>query len=94
LLLLLAGVSKHWWWIVIVGLAFGRNFNRLRRANFDFAMEWLGALFGMPMFAYLLLRSKRAHAKGTVAWKGRTYSDKPATQNVDSDKPTVLAIGH
>jgi glycosyltransferase involved in cell wall biosynthesis len=94
LLLLLAGVSKHWWWIVVVGLAFGRNFNRLRRANFDFAMEWLGALFGMPMFAYLLLRSKRAHAKGNVAWKGRTYSDKPDSQKVDSDKPAVLAIGH
>ena len=93
-LLILAGISKHWWWIVVVGLAFGRNLDRLRRANFDLAMEWLGALFGMPMFAYLLLRSKRAHAKGNVAWKGRTYSDKPDSQKVDSDKPAVLATGH
>jgi hypothetical protein len=46
------------------------------------------------MFAYLLLRSKRAHAKGNVAWKGRTYSDKPDSQNVDSDKTAALAIGH
>jgi hypothetical protein len=33
------------------------------------------ALFGLPMFAYLLLRSKREHAKGSVNWKGRKYSE-------------------
>jgi len=49
---------------------------RLRRANFASGNIMLAALFGMPMFAYLLLRSKRAHAKGTVPWKGRIYSDK------------------
>jgi glycosyltransferase involved in cell wall biosynthesis len=49
---------------------------RIRRANFTTDMTILGALFGIPMFAYLLLRSKRAHAKGTVPWKGRVYSDK------------------
>jgi hypothetical protein len=53
-----------------------RNVARLRRANFDLAMEFLGAFFGMPMFAYLLLRSKHAHEKGSVNWKGRIYSDK------------------
>jgi hypothetical protein len=47
-------------------------------------MELLGALFGMPMFAYLLLRSKRAHEKGRISWKGRTYPEKPA----------LLATGH
>jgi len=31
-------------------------------------------LFGMPMFSYLLLRSKRAHANGQVSWKGRAYT--------------------
>ena len=58
---------------------------RLRRANFDVAMEFLGALFGMPMFAYLLLRSKRAHANGNVNWKGRTYGPKndSASQLID-----------
>ncbi len=56
--------------------SFLANTMRLRRANFDLAMEFLGALFGMPMFAYLLLRSKRAHANGSVNWKGRTYGPK------------------
>jgi glycosyltransferase involved in cell wall biosynthesis len=46
---------------------------RLRRANFRGGMTTLAAFFGMPMFAYLLLRSRRAHAKGSVAWKGRNY---------------------
>jgi hypothetical protein len=82
----LASVVKHWWWGVIVAFAFGRNVARLRRANFDLAMEWLGALFGMPMFAYLLLRSKRAHANGNVMWKGRTYGPK--------DSPDLEIINH
>jgi hypothetical protein len=60
-------------------LTFGRNTGALRRANFDLAMEFLGPIFGMPMFAYLLLRSKHAHATGKIHWKGRTYSDTPAS---------------
>ena len=95
-LLKLARIATHWWWMVIVSLLLGRNFDRLRRANFNLAMEWLGAIFGMPMFAYLLLRSKRAHAHGNVFWKGRTYlekpgSDKPALSNLESDGKTLLA---
>jgi glycosyltransferase involved in cell wall biosynthesis len=68
-------VVHHWWWFMPGMVAFCRNAMRLERAHFDLAMEFLGALFGMPMFAYLLLRSKRAHAKGTIPWKGRVYSD-------------------
>jgi hypothetical protein len=65
---------RHWWWWpAIFVLASARNQGRLRSANFNLTMEFFGALFGMPMFAYLLLRSKRAHAKGNVSWKGRTY---------------------
>jgi glycosyltransferase involved in cell wall biosynthesis len=79
--LTLAGFGMHWWWAAIVILVSGRNLARLRRANFDLAMEWLGALFGMPMFAYLLLRSKRAHASGSVSWKGRTYNPEVRTVN-------------
>ncbi len=61
---------------------------RIRRAHFSWPSTLL-ALFGLPVFAYLLLRSKRAHANGRVPWKGRTYSDKPS-----SDKPALLATGH
>ncbi|MBI3476041.1 MAG: glycosyltransferase [Acidobacteria bacterium] len=47
---------------------------RLRKANFTWDMEVLGAIFGYPMFAYLLLRSKNAHARHKVLWKGRNYA--------------------
>jgi glycosyltransferase involved in cell wall biosynthesis len=47
---------------------------RIRHAHFSWDANLL-ALFGLPLFSYLLLRSARAHANGSVQWKGRTYSD-------------------
>jgi GT2 family glycosyltransferase len=46
----------------------------IRRANFSVDVELLAMVFGPPMFAYLLWRSARAHRKGTVSWKDRTYT--------------------
>jgi glycosyltransferase involved in cell wall biosynthesis len=48
------------------------TFARIRRAHFSWAASIL-ALFGLPLFSYLLLRSKRFHRHGNVSWKGRTY---------------------
>ena len=56
---------------------------RIRRAHFSREANVL-ALFGLPLFSYLLLRSKKVHAKGNVHWKGRTYSD----------EKSLLATGH
>jgi glycosyltransferase involved in cell wall biosynthesis len=84
LALLLAYTTRHWWWSRISAAIFIYLVIRIRRANFTTDRTILGSLFGMPIFAYLLLRSKRAHANGRVPWKGRTYSDKPA----------LLATGH
>lgn len=56
---------------------------RIRRAHFSWNANIL-ALFGLPLFSYLLLRSARAHANGTVPWKGRKYSDEGC----------LLATGH
>jgi glycosyltransferase involved in cell wall biosynthesis len=61
------------WWNGIDVAVFVWLVMRLQQGNFSTDRNVLGALFGMPMFAYLLLRSKRAHANGSVAWKGRTY---------------------
>jgi hypothetical protein len=47
---------------------------RIRRAHFSGDANIL-ALFGLPLFSYLLLRSKRLRANGNVNWKGRTYSE-------------------
>src|ERR1700691_635447 len=56
---------------------------RIRRAHFSWDANIL-ALLGLPLFAYLLLRSKRAHADGAVSWKGRRYFEQagaPTTEN-------------
>jgi len=78
-----------WWWGPVFVSSFLFLTGRLKRANFDSVMTFLGALFGMPMFAYLLLRSKRAHAKGTVGWKGRTYEPTNRTSNSSAPRNTT-----
>jgi glycosyltransferase involved in cell wall biosynthesis len=45
---------------------------RIATAHFSWSSNFLGIL-GLPVFSYLLLRSKLRHARGAVAWKGRTY---------------------
>jgi glycosyltransferase involved in cell wall biosynthesis len=70
--LYLAGVLASPWWMVFVSSP-AYLVMRTSRANFTTGMSILASFFGMPMFAYLLLRSKKMHGKGTVAWKGRTY---------------------
>ena len=46
---------------------------RIRRAHFSRWTTVIALAFGPPAFAYLLLRSARAHAHGGVIWKGRAY---------------------
>jgi glycosyltransferase involved in cell wall biosynthesis len=84
----------HWWWFAIGSLAFTRNTGRLRRAHFDLTMEFLGALFGMPMFAHLLLRSRRAHANHNVPWKGRTYAgaQRDAVKTMEGAPKTAVRL--
>jgi hypothetical protein len=56
---------------------------RIRRAHFSWDANIL-AVFGLPLFSYLLLRSAKAHAEGSVPWKGRKYSE----------EGNLLATGH
>jgi len=95
-----AGRERPWWStaLVLAPMYLGM---RLRRAHFTWDMEVLGAMFGMPMFSYLLLRAKRAHAKGSVSWKGRTYRDGTSRSDAkEFSRPsgtatkTVLASRH
>lgn len=57
---------------------------RIRRAHFAWDASVL-SLIGLPLFAYLLLRSKLAHEMGSVSWKGRSYRGKRAVDFVVSD---------
>jgi glycosyltransferase involved in cell wall biosynthesis len=66
----------HWWWnpmVVFFAVWYIWLFERLANAKFPTSNTLWAALCGMPVFAYLLLRSKRMHGKGSVAWKGRSY---------------------
>jgi cellulose synthase/poly-beta-1,6-N-acetylglucosamine synthase-like glycosyltransferase len=56
---------------------------RIRRAHFHWDANLLAPL-GLPIFSYLLLRSKKVHANGSVPWKGRSYSE----------EVSLLATGH
>jgi len=88
---LVSGMPREFWpallwpqWSVKAGFAIPNGigflwmvaylFREVRAARFPRRVA-LPALFGFPFFSYLLLRSMRAHAKGKVGWKGRTYSD-------------------
>ncbi len=45
---------------------------RVRKAHFD-PVSTLLAPLGLPLFAYLLRRSRICHSRGSVIWKGREY---------------------
>jgi glycosyltransferase involved in cell wall biosynthesis len=83
--LYLVHVLVSWWWNTAFVAGFAFLVTRTRRAKFTTDMSILASLFGAPMFAYLLLRSKRMHGKGTVNWKGRTYGN--AERNMNKSVP-------
>ena len=90
LFLALTPVARQWWPGVIASLLLVRNAGNLRRANFSQTMDFLGALFGMPMFSYLLMCSKRAHANRSVFWKGRTYSENAQAGSTPKQSQVLL----
>jgi hypothetical protein len=48
------------------------TYRRIATAHFSWSSTLLG-IFGLPVFSYLLVRSKLRHASGNVSWKGRSY---------------------
>jgi glycosyltransferase involved in cell wall biosynthesis len=64
----LAGIAAA---LTIILLTF--FFRRIRRAHFSWDANLL-AIFGLPLFSYLLLRSKLFHQRNRISWKGRTYT--------------------
>jgi glycosyltransferase involved in cell wall biosynthesis len=57
---------------VLCAIFYGLFLKRIRRAHFSWVSNVL-AVVGLPMFSYLLVRSKVAHREGRVSWKGREY---------------------
>jgi glycosyltransferase involved in cell wall biosynthesis len=65
-------LTQHFIWILSLMLWL-LLYRRINAAHFNAANNLIAMLFGFPMFAYLLHRSRRAYAKGRVSWKGRAY---------------------
>jgi glycosyltransferase involved in cell wall biosynthesis len=61
---------------------------RIRKAHFSWDANIL-SLLGLPLFSYLLLRSRVSYKKGTVVWKERTY----ASPTPGPGSQTRLCIG-
>jgi glycosyltransferase involved in cell wall biosynthesis len=73
---IVTGLRGKWYpagiaWIVTVVLSVFL-FKRIRKAHFSWDANGL-AWMGLPLFSYLLLRSRIARSRGTVSWKGRRY---------------------
>lgn len=64
--------------LIVAMVLYGFFFQRIRRAHFSWDANLL-AVFGLPLFSYLLLRSRMAYEKGNVLWKGRRYGTKLAS---------------
>ena len=61
-------------WMAIVFVLMAILFlRRILRAHFDWDSMLL-AVFGLPIFSYLLVRSVISYRRGKVAWKGRNYA--------------------
>jgi len=82
--------SQHFAWIPFAGIWL-LLYRRIRIAHFSPANNLIAIAFGLPLFAYLLLRSKKAHANGQVSWKGRAYRTGIRTESapakVQADNP-------
>lgn len=59
--------------VVIAAILVWLNFFRRVRKAHSGTINDLLAVFGLPMFSWLLLRSAAAHERGAVWWKGREY---------------------
>jgi hypothetical protein len=66
-------ISQHFAWIPFAGIWL-LLYWRIHVAHFSPANNLIAIVCGLPTFAYLLLRSKKAHTNGQVSWKGRAYS--------------------
>jgi glycosyltransferase involved in cell wall biosynthesis len=77
----IAALAAGWPGLAIAILGVVLLFLHIRRSNFSTVATILATFFGSPIFAYLLLRSKRAHRKGSVSWKGRTYAGEAPREN-------------
>jgi len=65
---------------ILCAILYAMFLTRIRRGHFSWDAALL-ALFGLPLFSYLLVRSKLSHKHGNIWWKGRRYPIGPGVTN-------------
>lgn len=75
--------------VAAVAIIYANFLSRIKRAHFSWSPNLL-ALFGLPIFSYLLLRSRLYYKwRRSVTWKGRQYSTRasgPGPANMAGEK--------
>lgn len=67
------------------------SIGRVVKAHFPLRF-FVFSICGVPLFAYLLLRSITARRNGTVSWKGRNYTSAP-TRTTSNNSPHTSSAG-
>lgn len=73
--------------VILAVILIATFFRRIRKVHFAWTSNAV-ALFGLPIFSYLLFRSQRAYKRGTVVWKGRTYD----SRRTQTPNPPQIAL--
>jgi|SRR5215469_3266137 len=74
--------------LAIAAVSWTLFLKRVRRAHFSWDSTAL-AVLGLPLFSWLLLRSKRKHEQGRVPWKGRLYGSAGHTPTANINGPAA-----
>jgi glycosyltransferase involved in cell wall biosynthesis len=81
----------HFAWVAFAALWL-LVYRRIRVTHFSTANNLLAIAVGLPMFAYLLRRSKRAYTNGEVSWKDRSYGVGAPGKSATGEPQTVKPI--
>jgi glycosyltransferase involved in cell wall biosynthesis len=73
---------------ILLASMFAFLLRRIRRAHFSWDANLL-AIFGLPVFSYLLLRSRLSYKRNQISWKGRIYTA-GKTQIADAPDSTAM----
>jgi len=86
------GASNHHYVWIAFAVFWLPVYLRIKIAHFAAANNLLAIAFGLPMFVYLLLRSRKAHANGHVSWKGRDYTVGMKRENITAKTQAAKPI--
>ena len=92
--ILIFGLLHGFWRTSLVaagvgGVLYSTFLARIRKAHFGADANAL-ALIGLPIFCYLLLRSKRFHELNEISWKGRIYSDSRSSSTAETEQSKMI----